>query len=63
MEVTRRQMGRILRTLPPEALKRSGVHNERGLKTLEEMLITANNHIPHHLPFIQEKRRAMGLSG
>ena len=61
IERTRSQMARILRTLPAEALRRVGVHNERGPRTLEELLTTATNHIPHHVKFIAEKRRALGL--
>jgi uncharacterized damage-inducible protein DinB len=63
IENTRSQMARILRRLPPEALRRVGVHNERGPRTLEELLAGAINHIPHHAKFIAEKRRALGLSG
>jgi hypothetical protein len=62
IEMTRSQMGRILETLPPEAMKRVGVHSERGELTLERMLQLGANHIPHHLPFIAEKRKALGLS-
>jgi uncharacterized damage-inducible protein DinB len=58
---TRRQLARILRTLPESALQRVGVHNERGPLTLEQMLTTTTNHIPHHVKFIEEKRRALGL--
>jgi uncharacterized damage-inducible protein DinB len=58
---TRQQMARILRTLPPDALGRVGVHNERGPLTLEKLLTTATNHIPHHVGFVVEKRRALGL--
>jgi hypothetical protein len=61
IERTRSQMARILRTLPPEALQRVGVHNERGPRTLEQMLTSAIGHIPHHLAYVQEKRRALGL--
>lgn len=60
IESVRRQMARVLRTLPAEALKREGCHNERGLRTLEEMLTGAVNHIEHHLPFIDEKRTVLG---
>jgi hypothetical protein len=60
---TRQQMARILRTLPDAALERVGVHNERGPLTLERLLSTASNHIPHHVKFIHEKRRALGLGG
>jgi uncharacterized damage-inducible protein DinB len=62
IERTRSQMGRILRTLPDEALARVGVHNERGPRTLEELLAGAANHITHHLKFVADKRRALGLS-
>src|SRR5436190_22929624 len=58
---TRRQMARILRTLPAEALSRVGIHNERGPLSLERLLSVTTNHIPHHVKFIQEKRKALGL--
>ena len=63
IEQTRRQLGRILRTLKPEALSRVGVHNERGELTLERLLTIATKHIPHHVQFIYEKRKALGLAG
>jgi hypothetical protein len=62
IEQTRRQLARILRTLPVSALQRVGVHNERGPRTLEQLLTTATNHIPHHVTFIYEKRKALGLT-
>ena len=62
IEKTRQQLARILRTLPAEALARVGLHNERGPRTLEQMLVTSTGHIPHHLKFIQEKRQALGLA-
>jgi hypothetical protein len=61
IERTRQQLARILRTLPDEALERVGVHNERGPRTLEQLLTGATAHIPHHLKFIEDKRRALGL--
>src|SRR5438874_10819712 len=61
VEKTRRQMARILRKLPDEALARGGVHNERGPLTLEKLLTGAAGHITHHVKFIEEKRRALGL--
>jgi hypothetical protein len=61
IEHTRRQLARILRRLPESALERVGVHNERGPRTLEQLLVTATKHIPHHVAFIQDKRRALGL--
>jgi uncharacterized damage-inducible protein DinB len=61
IERTRSQLARILRTLPEAALQRVGIHNERGERTLEQMLTGAINHIPHHVRFILEKRQALGL--
>jgi uncharacterized damage-inducible protein DinB len=62
MEGMRRQMARILRGLPEAAWLRTGVHNERGLVTLEEMLRLEVEHVPHHLAHIVEKRKALGLA-
>jgi uncharacterized damage-inducible protein DinB len=63
LEQTRGQMARVLRTLPPQALARTCVHNERGLVTLEEMLHIEIDHIPHHVKFIAAKRQALGSAG
>ncbi|MGL4553440.1 MAG: DinB family protein, partial [Gemmataceae bacterium] len=61
IEATRSQMVRILRSLPADAWGRVGVHSEKGDRTLEQMVTVATNHIPHHLPFIAEKRKALGV--
>ncbi len=61
MEGMRAQMALVLRTLPESAWARTGVHNERGLITLEEMLQAEVEHVPHHIAHINEKRRALGL--
>lgn len=61
MEAMRNQMARTLRGLPDDVWSRTGVHNERGLMTLEEMLRAEVEHVPHHLVHILEKRKAMGL--
>lgn len=61
IENTRRQMSRILKKLPAEALQRSGMHNERGELTLKKLLETIVGHIPHHVEFIKEKRQALGV--
>jgi uncharacterized damage-inducible protein DinB len=58
---TRAQLARILRTQPAAAFQRVGVHNERGPRTVEQLLTGAINHINHHVGFIVEKRRALGL--
>ena len=61
VERTRSQMARILHALPDGAWQRVGTHSERGPLTLERLLAAAANHIPHHVRFIEEKRRALGL--
>lgn len=61
VDATRRQMARIIRGLKPEQLQQTGNHNKKGLQTLEKVITTATGHIPHHLPFIAEKRKALGL--
>lgn len=59
VEIVRSQMARILRTLPPEAFERTGIHSVEGPITLKTLLERITNHIPHHVQFIEEKRRAM----
>ena len=61
MDLTRKQMARILRTLPDSALERVGVHNERGEKTLADLLTGVVDHVRSHLPHVHEKRKALGL--
>ena len=61
-EQSRRHLARILRTLPASSWSRDGVHNERGLITLEEHLRVEVEHVSHHLKFVAEKRRALGLT-
>ncbi len=62
IETTRSQMARIFRKLPAQAWSRTGVHSEYGPRTLEQLLTTITNHIPHHAKFVDEKRKALGLS-
>ena len=61
VDLTRSQLARILRKLPDGALTRFGTHNERGPRTLEQLLTGAIDHIRHHLKFVHEKRAALGL--
>jgi hypothetical protein len=61
IDATRKQMAHILKKLPPEAFQRQGVHSERGLVTLEQILTTGVRHIVHHVPFILEKKKALGI--
>ncbi len=61
VEATRRQMACILRGLPAEAFRLTGVHSLKGPQTLEQIVRYATNHVKHHLPFIAEKREALGI--
>jgi hypothetical protein len=59
IEVTRKHMGAILRSLVASDFQRQGNHSEAGLITLETLLTNITSHIPHHLKFIEEKRAAL----
>ena len=60
IELTRRQIARILSALNPEHFQRRGAHSRDGALTLENLLQRITDHIPHHVRFIEEKRQAMG---
>jgi hypothetical protein len=59
IEITRKQMARILRVLRSEDFQRQGCHSRDGALTLEVLLQRITAHIPHHVRFIEEKRAAM----
>jgi uncharacterized damage-inducible protein DinB len=61
LEGMRAQMAQVLRSLPTASWTKTGIHNERGMMSLEEMLKAEVDHIPHHITHIIEKRRALGL--
>ena len=60
-DLTRRQIGRILRASPPEAWERTGVVGDRGDRTVRQMINGAVEHLAHHLGFVIEKRCALGI--
>jgi uncharacterized damage-inducible protein DinB len=55
----RRQMGGILEALTPRDLGRQVRHSERGLVSLGQLLSDIAGHVPHHVGFIVDKRRAL----
>ena len=61
-DLTRRQIGRILRASPPDAWERAGVVSDRGDRTVAQIINGAVEHLAHHLGFVIEKRRAMGIN-
>jgi len=56
----RRHAARILKAQPPEAWQRQAVHSSSGLLTLRQLVLQSVRHLRHHLPFIAEKRAALG---
>lgn len=63
IDAIRRKVARlILQVSPMQLLMRHGTHSVRGPLSLEKVIQSAINHIPHHVPFILEKRKALGLA-
>jgi uncharacterized damage-inducible protein DinB len=62
IDATRASFTRIIEKLSPEHLNRQGVHSERGLTTLEALIVLQNEHMLHHLKFIVEKKTALGIA-
>jgi uncharacterized damage-inducible protein DinB len=60
IDLTRRQLARVLRKLPDQAFERIGQHNERGPMKMVDLLKFAGDHLDHHLRFVQEKRKKLG---
>jgi hypothetical protein len=63
IETVRNQMARILKVLPESAFARTGKHNTDGPLSLGVLLERITGHIPHHVQFIEEKRKALSLAG
>jgi uncharacterized damage-inducible protein DinB len=60
-DLTRRQVGRILRASPPEAWERTGIVGDRGNRSVDQMINGAIEHLAHHLRFVIEKRHALSF--
>lgn len=61
IRVTRSQVMRIIRSLEPSVLDRTGIHSERGLVTAKQFVQLAVGHMVHHLAFVHDKRKAMSM--
>jgi uncharacterized damage-inducible protein DinB len=61
VEVCRSRVARILRKLADADLTRRGIHTEAGPLTLQQMIERATKHVQHHVTFIGEKRKALGM--
>jgi DinB superfamily len=62
IDCVRKQLAAILRTVPEADFQRVGRHSEAGPLTLRTFLERITGHIPHHLPFIAQKRQALSAS-
>jgi uncharacterized damage-inducible protein DinB len=60
VDLTRKQLSRVLRELPAEAFAKMGQHSHRGQQTLADVIGFANSHLDHHLKFVAEKREKLG---
>ena len=59
IEAVRRHVVQVLRELQPSDFERVGRHSTDGPLTLGTILQRIARHIPHHIPFILEKRQAI----
>jgi len=57
----RAQVSRILRKLKEADFDRIGVHSAAGPMTLAQFVERGANHIRHHVKFVDEKRKALGI--
>lgn len=58
--LVQRMTADVLRALPDDAFKRTGIHTENGKVTLESMLNGYIGHVDHHMKFLRDKRKALG---
>ena len=58
--LNRKGMAEVMRRLPDEAFARTGMHNERGVQTLAQIVGFAVEHLDHHLKFARDKREKLG---
>lgn len=61
IDAVRTHMTPILRSCDREQTQRLGVHSIEGPMTLETLLERITGHIPHHVAFIEEKLRELGV--
>jgi uncharacterized damage-inducible protein DinB len=62
IDATRTGFARILQKLTDEQWSRTGTHSERGIVSTADLLKSAVNHVQHHLKFVVEKKKALGLA-
>ena len=57
----RKHVARVLKRQPAEAWNRTAVHTGSGILKLRQLVLQSVRHLRHHLPFIAEKRKALGI--
>lgn len=62
IEALRGHLATILAALDPADWQRQGMHSVAGPLTVRQLVENDTAHVHHHLPFIAEKRKALGLS-
>ena len=60
IDLTRKQLTRVLRKLPDSDFQRTGTHSQAGRQTAADVLGRAVWHLDHHLKFIIDKRTKYG---
>ena len=58
--LNRLMMTKLLRLLPEDAFEKTGNHTERGKESLAHIVQIYSDHVPHHLKFVDEKRKKLG---
>jgi len=61
VEIIRKEVSRIVGDIGDQDFQRHGIHSEYGPLTLETIIMRVTNHIPHHVRFVEEKRKAQGI--
>lgn len=59
IDAVRRQVSRFLKTLSPADFERTGKHSVDGPLSLATLLQRIAGHIPHHVEFIEGKRKSL----
>jgi uncharacterized damage-inducible protein DinB len=65
IQSVRKQLARILARQPESAFQRIGVYRYEGKdeeRTVERFVTLITGHIPHHVKFVHDKRKALGLA-
>ena len=65
-QTIRNETARIIRAMPPNAVDRQAVLVKAGgvevTRSIRQFLTGITGHVAHHLAFVHEKRRALGLA-